>query len=281
MDATLQFASKYAADHPAEAARRLETLIPGEVAALLERIDPATAAGVLDHMVPVNAATHIGLMAADRSAEILGLLPTQRAVRVLRHLASDTRERVIRTLPAEYSVQLERVLRFPEGSAGGMADSSVEPLPSDMKLGEARLRARDPRLPYVYVVDREGRLIGVAHKRDVEAGDDAAELHAIVSPGVIRVPARATGAELQNHRAWRDLDALPVVDRRGVYLGAIRHKQLRELGEPDTRLGGAGRPLAGFLDLTEFYWMGLAAMIGALAAETPTIHQGRERHDER
>jgi magnesium transporter len=280
MDTMLHFASRYAADHPAEAARRLETLDPGEVATLLGRIDPATAAGVLDHTVPVNAATYIGLMAADRSAEILAQLSTQRAVRVLRHLDSATRERVIRMLPAEYSVQLERVLRFPEGSAGGMADTTVGPLPSDMKVGEARHRARDPRLPYVYVVDREGRLVGVAHKRDVQAGDDAAELNAIVAPGVIRVPAHATGAELQNHRAWRDLDALPVVDRKGVYLGAIRHKKLRELGGPDTRLGGPERPLAGFLDLTEFYWMGLAAMIGALAAETTATH-GRERHDER
>jgi magnesium transporter len=279
MEPMIRFASTYAAGHPTEAAQRLEGLPTGEVVSFLAHVDPGIAAGVLDRMVPAIAAACIGEMEADRAAEILHLLPVQRAVAILRYVDPETRTPLMSGLPEKLSVQIYRALQYPEGSAGGMADASVKPLPSDMKIGEARDVARDPRFPYVYVVDREDRLVGVAHKRDVQTGDDHAPLEAVVAPDVIRVPARLSGAELQRHRAWRDLDALPVVDRKGVYLGAIRHKTLRERGEPVSTVAGAASPLSGFLDLTELYWTGLSAVVAALAADSTPIRE-REPHDE-
>jgi predicted transcriptional regulator len=154
----------------------------------------------------------------------------------------------------------------------------VIPLQSDMTVSDALRVARDPRFPYVYVVDRDHKLVGVVHKRDVQAGNEQTTLDSIMAPKATRVPAHATGAELHRHHAWRDLDALPVVDRQGVYVEAIRHKKLRGMGESSSATGGAESPLGTLLDVAEVYWGGLSSVVAALAEGTAAPH-GRERHD--
>ena len=65
-----------------------------------------------------------------------------------------------------------------------------------------------------------------------------------------------------------DFDALPVVDGKGVYIGAIRHKDLRRI---DTRSPGpvaASSPFSIVLDLSELYWLGLSDVLRGLSATT-------------
>jgi magnesium transporter len=280
METMRRFASRFAADHPTEAARRLEGLTPRNVASFFEKADPATAAAVLDRMAPPIAASCIGAMDIARGSEVVGLLPVDRGIRLLRHLDPEHRAHILRLLPGKLAEQAERTLRFPEGSAGGLADGSVIPLPTDMTVNDALRVARDPRFPYVYVVDRDHILVGVVHKREVQAGSENTTLDSIMTPNATRVPAHAAAAELHRHPAWRDLDALPVVDRRGVYVGAIRHKRLRGVEESRSAIGGAAAPLGTLLDVAEVYWIGLASVVAALAegsAESREEGRGNDR----
>jgi magnesium transporter len=267
MDAMLQIASKYAIDHSTEAAARLERVSPGDVASFLARVDPTTAARVLDCMVPSIAALVIDEMEESFASEILSLSTVQRIVRVLRPLDLTTRDQILGLLPEALAAQAGRILRFPEGSVGSIADTSVEALPADMLVGDAIRAARDTRVPYLYVVNRDQTLVGVVHKRDLYSSDEKVALEMFMLPNVTRIPASATVVELQRHRAWRDLDALPVVDRNGVYLGVIRHKTLREIKAPRPTTSGPTTPLDTFVDLAELYWVGLSTMVAALAEE--------------
>jgi magnesium transporter len=277
MEAMLRIATKYAEDHPVESARRLESLSPDEVAAFLDVVDPMAAIGVLDRMAPSVAGSCIEVMEAGPAAKILSLSTVQQSVRLLRHVDPHRRGKILGLLPGELAAQTGRILRFPAGSAASIADNSVEALPSEMTVGDARRVARDARVPYLYVVDRDHVLVGVVHKRDVQQSGEHVTLDALVIPKVIRVPAHAAVAELLRHHAWRDFDALPVVDREGVYLGVIRHKTLRELGEPRTSISRMGMPLDTFVDLAELYWLGLSTMVAALAAgTTASEEEGRD-----
>ena len=275
MDAAFGFAARYAADHPEEAAERLEGLSPGDVASFLEEVDPTTAAKLLDRTAPPIAGSFAEAMEVEAVSEVLPLVSPDQCVRVLRHVSPDRRARILSLVPNELATTVGRILRFPEGSAGSIADGSVTALPNDMTVTAALRVARDPRVPYVYVVDREHRLIGVVHKRDLEAGDESAILQEVAAPAAIRIPANASIAQLKRHHAWGDFDVLPVVDGSGVYLGAIRHKDLRKLDEPRVAVGGPGPPLATILDLSELYWTGLASMALALSMGT-TAAGGKE-----
>jgi hypothetical protein len=59
---------------------------------------------------------------------------------------------------------------------------------------------------------------------------------------VVRVPAFTPLAELMVHPAWRNLDAIPVVDGSGVLVGVLQHRVLRRLDSTDNKktnaLGG-------------------------------------------
>jgi magnesium transporter len=280
MDAAFGFASRYAADHPAEAAKRLEGLSPEDVASFVEKVDHATAAKLLDRLAPPIAGSIVEAMETEAASEILALGSVDQCVRVLRHVSHDRRRQILSLLPQRVATMVGRILTFPEGSAGSIADGSVTALPSDMTVDSGRRVSRDPRFPYVYVVDRGHRLVGVAHKRDLEESSERATLQEIMAPVVARVPATASVSQLQRHGAWRHFDALPVVDGRGVYLGAIRHKDLRNLDGRHVAAGGTGQPIATLLDLSELYWLGLSTMVTALCAGT-TAARGKESHDGR
>jgi magnesium transporter len=278
MDAMLRIASKYATDHFEEAAARLERMSPSEAASFLASVDPSTAAGVLDRMIPSVAALVIEETEESCASQVLSLLNVQQTVRVLRPLDPRKRDQILGLLPEDMAAQAGRILRFPEGSAGSIADTSAEALPADMLVGDAIRAARDTRVPYLYVVNRDHRLIGVVHKRDLQKTDETVALEAFMLPRVTQVPASATVAELQRHRAWRDFDALPVVDRKGVYLGVVRHKTLREIKEPRTTMSGPATPIDTFVDLAELYWVGLSTMVAALAEESASSNDREERY---
>jgi magnesium transporter len=278
MDHAFRFAAKFAADHPAEAVDRLVSLSPGNVASFLGRVDATTAARLLDRMAPPIAGSVLEAMEVGVAVDVLLLVSVDRCVRALRNVSPERRAQILLLMPDELAKLVERILGYPDGSAGSIADGSVTALPSDMTIDTARRVARDPRVPYVYVVDREHTLVGVVHKRDLDAGSKGATLREIIAPVVARVPANASVAQLQRHRAWRDFDVLPVVDGRGIYLGAIRHKDLRIPDEPHVAVGGTGPPLATFLDLSELYWEGLASMVAALSAGMTAAHR-EEAHD--
>ena len=280
MDAAFGFAARYASDHPNEAAERLEGLTPGDVASFLEDVDAATAAKLLGRIAPPIAGSFIEVMNVEAVAEVLPLVSVDQCVRALRHVSSDRRTEILHHLPEKLSTTTRRILRFPDGSAGAIADGSVRALPSDMTVEAALQVARDPRIAYVYVVDRDHRLVGVAHKHDLEASGKSVHLREILAPAITRIPANASITRLRRHRAWRVYDALPVVDGRGVYLGAIRHKDLRSLGEPPVAVGGSGPPLATFIELSELYWVGLASMVAGLSAGTKS-GRGKELRDGR
>ncbi len=267
MEATGQLATRFATEHPDEVSRRLESLEPAVVARFLEGVTPATAASLIHRMAPAIVAGSVEVMEDGPCIDMLVLVPVQRCVQVLRHVDPQRCGHILSHLPEPLETKVTRILRYPDGSAGAMADTSVDPLPADMTVGDACKISQDPRVPYVYVVGRDHRLAGVVHRRDARAADKQSTLEAIMTTDVIRIPARASVAAVQKHSAWRDLDALPVVDSSGVYVGTIRHKSLRELRESPPLAAGPESPLSTLLDLGELYWVGLDSLVAVLAAK--------------
>jgi magnesium transporter len=269
VDALLRCAVAFARHHPAETASRLEGLSAAETVGFLDHLDPPQAAQVLDRMAPGRSAACIELMDDSRASELLVGLEDRQRIRVLRQIESSRRDRVLAALPENTRRSARRALAMPEDSAGAIADPSVTAISTDMTAGTARQATHDPRVPYLYVVDRDHRLVGVVHKRDVQSGPDDARLDQMLEGDVTRVPAHATVAQLHRHRAWRDLDALPVVDGKGTYVGAIRHKDLRRIAPRPPGPVATSSPFSIVLDLAELFWLGLSDVLRGLSATTP------------
>lgn len=219
--------------HPEEAAAELESRPLDEVAGVLESCSPEVAAGVLRRMRTALSSDVLVRLPVEHAAALLGRLPHGDASRLLRGADAGARDRLLAGLARQERDAVAALLSFPEGSAGALMDPRVASLPGDLSAAQAaeRLRA-EPAYGayYLYVVDREQRLVGVLNYRDLVRAEPSAELSSFMRPAAASIGADTSGEELLNHPGWRGFLALPVLDEHGVLLGALRLENLPKPG---------------------------------------------------
>src|SRR5262245_58310751 len=204
------------------------------------------------------------LMQAEQAAGMLERLPLDYAARMLRRADADTRERWLMSVPPDRAELLRRKLKFPPGTAGSLADPLVLALPEELPVSEAEKhlhRSAERAYYYVYVVDRDHRLVGALDSRELMPAKGKQTLGEVMHRELVRLPALTGLTTLLSHAGWRDLDAMPVVDAEGVFFGIVRHRTVRQL------VGGAGgQPevepvVSALVNLGELYWTGMAAFL--------------------
>ena len=130
-------------------------------------------------------------------------------------------------MAARASEPIRRLLCHPEGTAGALMDPGVPALPGDISVIEARslLKASSSRaMYYVYVVDRDNCLIGVLNLRQLMLTSSKQSLESLMRRPVSSLQSGADRTAILGHPGWRDLHALPVVDKGGRFLGVLRHE---------------------------------------------------------
>lgn len=279
MDLDLRLASEFAEAHPAEAASLLERWPARQAADFLAAAAPRTSAAAIAHMLPAAAAERLELMTVDAACAIFAELPADVAGRVLRLSSSELRGRFIDTLAPDIAGPVRRILEYPEGTAGALANPFVLTVPRDASVDRARrrLRSRGSLELYVYVLGRDHSLAGVVDVRDLLHASARDAIDTIMAPQVARVIADTGIAELDAHPGWREWDALPVVERSGAFVGAIKHKTLRRLSGPDIDPAGMQPLVQVLVALGELYWLGLSSLLESLTAHRPRNFTPGER----
>jgi magnesium transporter len=281
MRADLAVATQFVADHPEEAALVLEQMSFADAAALLAELEPARGAGLVARLSAALAVDCLRSLPDRLVADVLSELPIDLAARILKRASEETRESWLATIPEERAAFLRRKLRYPPGTAGALVDPLVLALPEDLSVGEAQKQLRrsaERAYYYLYVVDREQRLVGALDIRELMLAESKATLGAVMHREVVSVSAHADLATVISHPGWRELDALPVVDGAGVFFGIIRHRSMRQI---------AGRPadhepqpmVRAVVSLGELYWTGLSAFLAGVSAVTPRL-SGQFRAEE-
>lgn len=266
--------------HPAEAAAFLEARPAPTVAALLARAEPEAAVAVLRSMAPLAAAACLAQLSEESLVAVSALLPAELLAALLRRLDAEAREERLAALPASTARALRASLAWEADSAGALADPTAPAFARDTSVDDAlaRLRAERMRtLYYLYVVDREQRLVGVLTLREVLLAEPGARLGEVMRTPVERLSARAVGRAILDHPAWRIHHVLPVVDDAGRFLGALRYKVARSL-EAETRPlpSGGSAAWSTAVQLGELFWLGLAGVLGGMAPPPGSAAAGRE-----
>lgn len=251
---------------PASAAAVLEDLAPEHAAEILREALPGAAAGPLSLMTSAAASAALEHLSDDDARDRLAELPPHAAATVLRRMPPGTRERLVAALPPAVGRAVQALLAYPEGTAGALADPRVLAFPPDLTVRVARTRATESasHAHYnLYVVERDGVLVGVLNLRELFASPEQERLAAVMNAATHRIPARAERLEVIAHPGWRQVHSLPVVDDAGRLVGAIRFRTLRGLEEEAFRraareVGSTGSALG------ELYWTGVSGMLDAL-----------------
>jgi magnesium transporter len=159
--------------HPADAAALFTDLTPAESRLLFDALLEVRRAGdalralpetllrdVLERIADDKLATMISRRPPDEALWFLGLLPEERQPTLLTRL------------PGPLAEELQRLRRYPAGSAGAIMTPRFLALPRERTAGEAiaELQQRGETLEaifYLYVVEAAGRLAGVVSLRQL------------------------------------------------------------------------------------------------------------------
>ncbi|HMJ15719.1 MAG TPA: CBS domain-containing protein [Polyangiaceae bacterium] len=264
MDAEFSIIEAFAASHPEDVARVLEESDESGAAALLSTLGPGRAAPVIREMVPTLAARRLDRLPADEAARITEELGLDATAALLRRLSAAPRGAILDAVaPGTRERSLRALLAHAPDTAGALMDPLVLAVPEDIRVREALERVRSEpanAMFYVYVVGGRGQLVGVVNQRELMLAPADAVVRSIMAAPPERLPANASAQAIVAHPAWRRVHALPVVDRQGRFLGAIRYKTARRLEHELGRATKAPSPEVTARALAELYGLAFAGM---------------------
>jgi len=224
--------------HHADTADVLDVMDPEDAARVLGLLDMETASDILAEMEeaartpllelvdPRELATLVEEMPTDDAADLMGDLDEEAAEEVLSHVAPHERE------------EIEELLVHEEDTAGGRMELDFVAVNNRATVDEAieaiRLAAEEVEtLYYVYVVDDEGRLVGLLRLRDLILARGSLLVADLMNVGVISAPLDMDQEDVARLVHQYDLAAIPVVDGDGKLVGRITHDDIADVLEEE------------------------------------------------
>lgn len=215
-------------------------------AQILPRLDPEDAADILAELDEEDQADIAERVSDTSLSDILDEMEPDDAADVLGDLSAERKERVLSGM--EEADDVRPLLIHPDDSAGGIMTTSFMTLRPGMTVQDAITALRewhpDDEMPYyLFVVDRERRLVGVTALRALITASPTTLIGNIMNTDVISVPAGTDQEECARLLRKFGFLALPVVDADGRLLGVIAHDDLidvidEEATEDTFRLAG-------------------------------------------
>lgn len=213
---------------PADLADLLEELGRSQRQELLGHLDPETAADAIEEMEPEDVEQLLRESSTEQAAGLLAGMEPDEAVDALRDLDADERDELLAAMPAERARELDGLLRYPEGSAGGLMTSRMVLTRPEEPVGAVRQRLRDElehreELDEIVVVDEDGRLLDTVPLIDVlllvEPAQRMAEL--VEAPWPVTVAADAPLRELVEKFVESRAHSLVVLDAEERPVGRV------------------------------------------------------------
>ncbi|MDW7738696.1 MAG: magnesium transporter [Bacillota bacterium] len=212
--------------HPGDLHDLIEELSLEEKVELIRELSDQDAVLIFQEMEDYEQADILRLLDDEDTKNILRNLSSDDAADLIGELTPEEVHDVLELVSDEETIDFGELLKYPEESAGGIMTTEYISLPADIPVEDAiaRLREIAPQaetIYYVYVVDHEGRLIGVLSLRDLIASSDGSILREIMRRNVISVNAGVDQEEVARIVSKYDLLAIPVVDEQDRLLGII------------------------------------------------------------
>ena len=272
--------------HAADLANVVEALPPARVGDFLRALSANRAAQVIEYLDEELRAEFLEHVSTEQAAEIISEMTPDDRADVLETLEEKTADEILSDLPDEARQETEKLLQYEPDTAGGLmttgfvavkANESIETALNDVRL--AARSGRRESMHAIYVVDDDGRLVGVMSLRELVAAPDGASVGEVMHTEIVSVPATADREEVASVTSEYDLVVIPVLDGFNRLVGVITVDDVidaivEEQTEDVQRLG-AVQPLddpyfvAGFWDVVRrrVVWL-VVLFIGAIFTST-------------
>ena len=190
-------------------AAQIRSLPPGEAAAVVERTPPTQAVEALLQMNPAMVQS------------------------ILAEMDPASRSLIAGSAPGEVAEQWKRNTAYPAGTIGQLMEPALAVFRPEMTVGEAieavRPLVRLAFVTYAYVVDAEGRLLGLVTMRDLLFNDHAANIGDVMMKDPFTLSPDLKLNAAMKLTLNRHYPVYPVADAERRLVGLIRGAALFEI----------------------------------------------------
>jgi CBS domain-containing protein/sporulation protein YlmC with PRC-barrel domain len=214
--------------HPADIAAIVSELGRPMGQALLHTLDTETIADAMEEMEPALQASMLNTLAPERAADVLEQMGPDEAADLLADVHPAQRDKLLDLMEDEDATDVEKLLTYPENTAGGIMTTEYVTIPDGLTVGQAVEHLRqssaaqdDEALYYVYVLDAAQKLKGVVRLRELVLAPPDAPVRDIMDSNMVTVDPQRPQNEVGGLVAKYNLLAIPVVDQDNVMHGIV------------------------------------------------------------
>lgn len=221
-----------------EAKAELNNLNSSDVAELLEDIDSKEVVKIFKLINKDKSAEVFAYLPIEQETEIIALLSDKDAVSLLDDMYADDAtdlieempanvvKRLLRKCTAETRNDINRLLNYPENSAGSIMTVEYAELKENLSIKQAIEKLRNEMEYYetvntCFVVNAERKLVGLIHLKDIICAKEEDLVKNIVNKDIISCKTTDDQEEIARMFQKYDLTAMPVVDSENRMVGII------------------------------------------------------------
>ncbi|MBE9572888.1 MAG: magnesium transporter [Proteobacteria bacterium] len=228
----------------------IDDMRAADLADLIEHLDPEERLFIFNLLEPDGAGEVLVEIETPVQERILKDLDNQAITEIVQGLDSDDAADLVGDLPDdrareiiervgdEVSEELEKLLPYPEDTAGGIMALEFVAVKADASVKDAIDTIREKReevenLYYIWVVDDLGELVGVISLKDLVLEVTDRKISDIMNPEVISVHVDTDQEEVARLVKKYDLVAIPVVGDDNRLAGRITHDDIIDVIEEE------------------------------------------------
>jgi magnesium transporter len=211
---------------PAHTAHLLESSPPREREVLWNLVNPELEGEVLQHLSDEIQAEFVNQMNTEELLQATEHLDTDDFADILQQLPKKVMREVLNRLGQQDRERLERVLSYPEDTAGGLMNTDVVSIRPDITVDAVlRYLRRHDSMPEMtdnlFVVTRKDRYIGLLPVTSMLVSDPSTLVSDIMDTEREAIAADLDEADVANLFELNDWVSAPVISEEGKLLGRI------------------------------------------------------------
>jgi magnesium transporter len=221
---------------PVDQAEVFNILTDQEKEVLLPELDVVNTADLLEELEDEDVFEAVESLPTDVLADVLDEMEPDEAADLLGDLPPETVSEALAQM--ENAEEVIPLLGYPDETAGGLMTTSYIALRRHTTVRQAIDFLRDIHIDrevpyYLYVVDKEKKLIGVVGFRELVLANPEITVDLIMDPEVINISVGTDQEEVARIMTRYDLAAIPVIDSQQRLVGVITHDDILDVLEDE------------------------------------------------
>ncbi len=212
--------------HPADAAEKLSTLDEDRLAELFQKLDLETGKEIFEFLPPEKQKAILPKLNRGYLTELISVMSPDDRADLVEELDEEFREEILSTLMTQERQNIQDLIKYEENTAGAFMTTDYAYLWPELTIKEAweHLRQQAPikeTIYYIYVVDRQHRLVGILSLRDIIMAEPEQKVGDVMDKNVIAVRVDDDIEQVAMEMNKYDFLAMPVVDHENRLVGMI------------------------------------------------------------